>query len=143
MNGITMTGEGGISPGYGRRLINVELDRIANTDPGRPFLARPRNPTDLSAGFEDISYHRISNAVNRTAHWLQKALGKPRDFDTIAYLAPPDVRNILLTFAVGKVGFKVSFTVFKRHRLGRFLHAASCCFCLPATAYKATSIFSI
>ena len=109
MNGTTSTTENNaMSSEYGRRLFHLELDRVAKTDPERPFLARPQNPADLSAGFEDISYHRVANAVNRTAHWLEKELGKPIDFNTIAYLAPSDVRNILLSFAVSKVGFRVS-----------------------------------
>lgn len=94
---------------HGRRLLPVELDRIAKVDPRRPYFARPRDPTNLAVGFEDISYYRVANAVNRTAHWLQRELGKPKNFDTIAYLAVPDVRNVLLALAVSKVGFKVSF----------------------------------
>lgn len=97
-----------ISPEYGRRLLPIELDRTAKADPGRPYFARPRNPTNLAFGFEDISYHRVANAVNRTALWMQKELGTPKDFDTIAYLAAPDVRNVLLALAVSKVGFKAS-----------------------------------
>ena len=96
-------------PKYGRRLLPVELDQIAKADPERPYFARPRNPTNIAVGFENISYHRVANAVNRTAHWLQKELGKPKDFDTIAYLAAPDIRNVLLALAVSKVGFKASF----------------------------------
>ena len=103
-----MRDDGAMLPNYGRRLLPVELDRIAKADPGRPYFARPRNPTNLAVGFEDISYHRIANAVNRTAHWLQRELGKPKDFDTIAYLAAPDIRNVLLALAVSKVGFKAS-----------------------------------
>ena len=131
-----------ISPEYGRRLLPVELDRIAKTDPKRPFFARVRNPTDLAAAFEDISYHRISNAVNRTAHWLRKELGAPKDFQTLAYLAAPDIRNVLLMFAVSKVGFKASFVSFTG-RLGWFLICSSCFYCLHEIAFKQTSISSI
>jgi len=107
MNG-TIRDDVAMPPEYGRRLLPVELDRIAKADPRRPYFARPRNPTNLADGFEDISYHRVANAVNRTAHWLQREFGKPKDFDTIAYLAAPDVRNVLLALAVSKVGFKAS-----------------------------------
>ena len=107
MSGI-MRNDFAVSPEYGRRLLPVELDRIAKADPGRPFCALPRNLTNLTLGFEDITYNRIANAVNRTAHWLQSELGKSTNFETIAYLAVPDLRNVLLTFAVSKVGFKAS-----------------------------------
>lgn len=107
MNG-TIRGDGAMSSEYGRRLLPVELDRIAKADPGRPYFARPRDHLNIAAGFEDISYHRVANAVNRTAHWLQSELGRPKDFRTIAYLAAPDVRNVLLALAVSKVGFKAS-----------------------------------
>ena len=104
----TTKGVGITSHEYGRRLLPVELDRIAEADSRRPYFARPRDPTNLAAGFEEISYRRVANAVNRTAHWLQSALGKPKDFTTFAYLAAPDIRNVLLALAVSKVGFKVS-----------------------------------
>lgn len=107
MNGTMKDDDVAGSPPYGRRLLPVELDRIAKADPGRPHCARPRDPTNLALGFEDISYKRIANAVNRTAHWLQRELGKPSGFETVAYLAAPDLRNVLLTFAVSKVGFQV------------------------------------
>ncbi|KAL8951795.1 MAG: hypothetical protein Q9222_002244 [Ikaeria aurantiellina] len=94
-------------PEYGQRLLPVELDRIAKVNPDRAYCSRPRCPTDLSLGFEDISYNRVANAVTRTAHWLRQELGKPRGFDTIAYLAVPDIRNMLLALAVSKVGFKI------------------------------------
>ena len=96
------------APDIGHRVLPVELDRIAKVHPQRPYFSRPRNPTDLSAGFEDITYRRIANAVNRTAYWVETTLGKPNGFETIAYLAPPDIRNILLVFAVSKVGYKAS-----------------------------------
>ena len=107
MNG-TIDDDRAISPQIGRRLLPVELDRIAKTDPERAYFSRPRNPTNLADGFEDISYHRVANAVNRTAHCLQTGLGKPNNFDTIAYLAAPDIRHVLLALAVSKVGFKAS-----------------------------------
>ncbi len=97
-----------LSPNYGRRLLPVELDRIAKEDAGRPYFSRPRDSTNLAMGFDDISYRRLANAVNRTAHWLQSTLGKPKNIDTIAYLAAPDIRNVLLALAVSKVGFKAS-----------------------------------
>lgn len=145
MNGTTTDDDGPGSSEYGRRLLPVELDRIAKRDPGRPFCAQPRDPTDLALGFEDISYQRFANAVNRTAHWLQKELGKPTAFETVAYLAVPDLRNVLLTFAVSKVGFKVGAPSPSR-RHGRKLslsYVDSCSFSLPATAFKGTSISSI
>ena len=96
------------APEIGHRVLPVELDRIAKVDPQSPYFSRPRNPIDLSSGFEDITYRCITNAVNRAAHWLEKTLGKPNGFETIAYLAPPDIRNVLLVFAVSKVGYKAS-----------------------------------
>ena len=143
MNG-TIRNNNTMSPEYGRRLLPVELDRIAKADPGRPYFARPRDATNLAAGFEEISYSRVANAVNRTAHWLQKELGKPKDFDTISYLAAPDLRNVLLALAVSKVGFKASSVPpGDIDYTGVSLYISSC-FSYPlATAFKATSIFSI
>ena len=97
-----------MQPQIGRRLLPAELDRVAKADPQRAYLSRPRNSSNLADGYEDISYRRVANAVNRTAHCLRTGLGQPKDFDTIAYLAVPDIRNVLLALAVSKVGFKAS-----------------------------------
>ena len=143
MNG-TIRDDDAMSPEYGRRLLPVELDRIAKADPGRPYFARPRNTTNLAVGFEDISYRRVVIAVKRTAHWLERELGKPKDFDTIAYLAAPDFRNVLLALAVSKVGFKASsVSPGGIGYIGFSLYVGSCCFFPLATAFKAISIFSI
>ena len=99
---------------YGRRLLPVELDRIAQADPERPYFSRPRDPANLSAGFDDVSYRQMANAANRTAHWLHKEFGEASNFTTIAYLAAPDMRNVLLTFAVSKAGFKASLSLLNR-----------------------------
>ena len=100
---------------YGRRLLPVELDRVAQFEPETPYFSRPRDPNNLAAGFEDITYRRIANAANRLAHWLESELGPAKNFETVAYLAPPDIRNILLVLAVSKVGYQASllFTVEK------------------------------
>ena len=135
----TINDDRAISPQIGRRLLPVELDRVAKTDPERAYFSRPRNSTNLADGYEDISYHRVANAVNRTAHCLQTGLGKPKNFDTIAYLAAPDIRNVLLTLAVSKVGFKAS-SFSQEALIGLFLMRGSSCFFPPATAFKAMPI---
>lgn len=137
----TINDDRAISPQIGRRLLPVELDRVAKTDPERAYFSRPRNSTNLADGFEDISYRRVANAVNRTAHWLQTGLGKPDNFDTIAYLAAPDIRNVLLTVAVSKVGYKAS-SLSQEALIGHFLTRGSSCSFLPEIAFKAMSISS-
>lgn len=112
MNG-TIQADSVTSHEYGRRLLPVELDRVATVDPGRSYFSRLRDPTNPAHGFEEISYRRVANAVNRTAHWLRAVLGKPKDIDTIAYLAAPDMRNVLLALAVSKAGFKVCVSCLK------------------------------
>ncbi len=92
---------------YGRRLIPHLIDERAEKNWSQPFtsLSRSANPID---GFEDISYRKFADAVNRCAWWMQDVLGKSCEYNTIAYTGPSDIRYGILTIAAIKTGFKVS-----------------------------------
>ena len=70
-------------PQCGRRLPPVLLDEIAAADPERVLYSIAKT-NDMQDGFQDPSYKRIANAVNRCAHWLKQSLGagKPASFAT-------------------------------------------------------------
>ena len=70
-------------PQRGRRLPPVLLDEIAAADPERVLYSIAKT-NDMQDGFQDPSYKRIANAVNRCAHWLKQSLGagKPASFAT-------------------------------------------------------------
>lgn len=101
---------------YGKRLLPSIVDERAKSSYSRPIasIARSRDPAD---GFEDISYARFANAVNRACHWLDaelpKSVGKD-DISYTAYLGPNDLRYVVLWCATLKTGRKVVYLAFSR-----------------------------
>ncbi|KAI1762801.1 acetyl-CoA synthetase-like protein [Hypoxylon sp. FL1150] len=95
-------------PQCGRRLPPALLDEIAAQDPERVLYSIAKT-AETQNGFQDISYKKAANAVNRCAHWLKQKLGtdKPRVF---CYLGPLDLRYIILTMAAPKAGHIAFFT---------------------------------
>lgn len=96
----------------GRRLLPVVIDQIARDDPERPWASLPVDDWNLSAGYEDISYRTLANAINKLAHFIVKHVGRspPGRFETLAYLGVSDVRYHLLQMAVVKTGHQVLFS---------------------------------
>lgn len=70
----------------------------------------PRDDYDLTKGFENISFARFANGINRLAWFIEKAIGKSTSFETIAYLGVNDVRYHMMQMAVCKTGHKVLFS---------------------------------
>lgn len=94
---------------YGRRLLPHVVDERAKTGYARPYasIAKSQNPAD---GFEDISYARFANAINRACHWLDAELSKYiEQKDVYAYLGPNDLRYAILFLATMKTSRKVCF----------------------------------
>lgn len=50
------------------RLVASEIDRIATESPEKPWASVPKNPENLSDGFEDVSYSQFAAAIDR-ASW--------------------------------------------------------------------------
>ncbi|OJZ86454.1 hypothetical protein ASPFODRAFT_133546 [Aspergillus luchuensis CBS 106.47] len=94
----------------GRRLLPAVLDEVAITDPERVFVSVPRNPENVSAGFQDITYATFAQAVNKCAWWLRDRVGMPTDPQTILYIGPLDIRYILIIIAAAKAGHTAFFS---------------------------------
>lgn len=101
-----------VSADCGRRLLPVVIDQLARDDPERPWASFPVDDWNLSAGYEDISYKMLADAINKLAHFIEVNVGRssPGKFETIAYLGVSDVRYHLLQMAVVKTGHKVLFS---------------------------------
>ena len=100
------------------------VDHIATSGYSRPYasIARSQDPAD---GFEDISYARLANAVNRACHWLDSNLSKCMEkSDTFAYLGPNDLRYVILGCAALKTSRKVRSLVFLWLGFQKSLNAA-------------------
>ncbi|KAI0401682.1 acetyl-CoA synthetase-like protein [Xylaria palmicola] len=91
------------------RLIHLIPDELAEAVPEHPLFSfsKTENPRD---GFRDVSARCFANAINRTAWWLEENLGRPSDFETVAYIGSNDIRYLLFLFAAIKVGYKMLFT---------------------------------
>lgn len=92
-------------PVYGQRLVPHLIDDIAHNDPFRTFCSLAKS-SDISDGFQDVSYGVFANAINRLAGWIEENLGKTSTFETVSYIGPSDLRYILLTIAAQKTGYK-------------------------------------
>jgi len=91
----------------GQRLIYDIIDQRARDDHSRPYAAIPRT-TNISDGFQDISWKVFANAINRCAAWMEARLGVSTSFQAVAYLGPLDLRYQILAVAAGKTGHAVS-----------------------------------
>ncbi|RDL36935.1 uncharacterized protein BP5553_04368 [Venustampulla echinocandica] len=93
---------------YGRRLIVSLIDTYAEETPQRIWASVPRNESDLTEGFVDITFREFANAINNAAWWLDSILDSGRgDFETFAYAGPKDIRYPVLAVAAVKVGRKI------------------------------------
>lgn len=71
------------SPDYGKRLIPVEIDKIAREEPDRVLFYIPRN-NQPSQGYDVVTTSIFANAINRMCWWLQSEVGtEPK---TIGYV---------------------------------------------------------
>ncbi|KAG9666459.1 acetyl-CoA synthetase-like protein, partial [Aureobasidium melanogenum] len=96
------------SPEFGTRLLPTLIDDIATTTPNRVYASVPRDDTDISKGFKDITYAELARAVDALSWWLDETLGKADGtFSTFAYFGPRDLGYAIVVVAAAKVGRKV------------------------------------
>lgn len=91
---------------YGKRLLPTLIDDTARDDPGRIFAVIAKT-VDIEDGFIDVSYRRLSTAINSCAWWMETKLGRNLNFATIAYIGPLDLLYHIVTLAAIKTGNKV------------------------------------
>jgi len=87
------------SPDYGRRLVPRIIDDNATAQPGRVCFSIPRCEA-LQAGFRDITWRMYADAVNKTAHFIEKEIGRSDSFETVMYLGFPDLRTFIVLVAL-------------------------------------------
>ncbi|KAH7347005.1 hypothetical protein BKA66DRAFT_614447 [Pyrenochaeta sp. MPI-SDFR-AT-0127] len=96
-------------PQYGKRLIPTIIDNNARTQPDRACFSIPRSEV-LQNGFRDISWRTYANAINKTAHFISKEIGRSTSFDAVMYLGFPDLRAFIVLVALIKTGYKALFS---------------------------------
>ncbi|PSN68711.1 acetyl-CoA synthetase-like protein [Corynespora cassiicola Philippines] len=118
----------------GTRLLPSTIDEIAASDPDRVWACIPRDGSDISKGYKDITYRQFANAINHAAAWLGSSLGGsvPNAFEVATYQGLNDHRLPALAVAIAKVGkqllipFSLAPTPVKQH----LIDAANCKFCI-------------
>lgn len=94
----------------GHRLLPHVVDELAQTDPDRVLYEFPSRNDRLNDPFVTITARQYANAINRTAWWLNSALGRRPSSPTVGYEGPQDLRYYLLVIAAVKTGYKMLFT---------------------------------
>ena len=72
---------------YGHRLLPTLVDELAQITPNYVFACIPRS-AQFEDGLKDVTISTFARAVDRTAFWIERILGKSPDFETIAYIGP-------------------------------------------------------
>jgi len=103
-------------PNYGKRLLPIELDKIAQRNPTKLFASIPISYNVID-GFRDVSFLEIANGVNDFAHFLERLYGRSDKFETLTYLGPADLRYVIVVLGAIKCGYKVKLKVFMTHIL--------------------------
>ena len=88
---------------YGRRLLPVMIDEIAQREPDRLYCVI----LGLTDGPRTVTMNEFARAINRAARWLEAQVGRSESFETIAYMGPNDIRYSIFLMAGVKVGYKV------------------------------------
>jgi hypothetical protein len=77
----------------------------AEADPNGVFARIPAG-TKYTDGYKDVSKLQFHNAVNHTAYLMGNNLGSSKDFETLAYIGPGDLRYSIIVVAGMKAGYK-------------------------------------
>lgn len=89
-------------------LLPVLIDEIAENDPTALWIEYPADPTSYDAGYKQITYTQFANAINGTARWMEDALGRGENGETLTYIGPNDPLYGVLVVAAVKAGYKVN-----------------------------------
>nr|ASK38699.1 putative nonribosomal peptide synthetase-like protein [Paecilomyces divaricatus] len=95
------------TPEYGKRFLPHMIDERAASGHSRPYayIARSPHPQD---GFEEVSYARLANAINRASWWVVNELTPlTGENGVFAYMGPNDLRYLILSVAAIKTGRKM------------------------------------
>ncbi|OJJ48921.1 hypothetical protein ASPZODRAFT_1354781 [Penicilliopsis zonata CBS 506.65] len=87
-------------------LVNI-VDRRARESPQLLYAAFPVLPTSYDAGYREINYAQLANAVNGAAWHISRLLGPGKNFETLAYIGPNDLRYNTLVLGAVKAGYKM------------------------------------
>ena len=99
-----------------KRLLVRIVDYLAAEKPQLLYAEFPRSPTTYADGFQSVTYGAFADAINGIAWWLHDTLGLGKNFETLAYIGPNDLRYPALILGANKAGHKVSECSFEPSR---------------------------
>lgn len=79
---------------YGKRLLPQIVDSLAATEPERIVFSLAKLVGN-SLAFEQISAKAFTQAVDKTAWWLQSQVGKSDSIKPVGYIGPRKLKNCL------------------------------------------------
>ena len=92
-------------------LVPHLVDKRAALTPDTIYAEYPVSTLTYNEGYRKITYRDLANAVNGVAQWLVDTLGPSKDFETLAYIGPNDIRYPALILGAVKAGYKVCLTI--------------------------------
>ncbi|KAI9709679.1 MAG: hypothetical protein M1828_002378 [Chrysothrix sp. TS-e1954] len=99
---------------YGLRHLPVLIDQRARDTPNRTLISLAKT-ADVRDGFDDISYNRFAQAVDRCSYWLEEQVGRCKDYSKpnaiFACLSRHDPRSAFLNIAAPKAGYQMYWSV--------------------------------
>jgi hypothetical protein len=98
-----------LPPSDSNQLLPTILDNRARTNPHGIWAKFPVSPTTYGSGFRSATHLEVANAINKVAWLLDEHFGKGKDFETLAYLGPNDLRYTIVVVAGIKAGYKASY----------------------------------
>lgn len=101
---------------YGSRLLPQILDERAASNPDRVYATNAFTP-EVPSSYCEVTYGQVAKSTNFFARWLKERVDYGKDFETLAYMGLPDLRNPIIFLAAVKCGYKVcsnrSFTTWQ------------------------------
>ena len=90
----------------GLRLLPNFIDEVAMVNPNLVFVEVPRT-TSIDEGLHRITFSSLARSIDKCAWWIRNQLDQGRNFPTLAYMGPHDLRYLFLVFGACKAGYKV------------------------------------
>ncbi|KAI2634467.1 transferase family protein [Xylaria nigripes] len=144
ISNVNLSGDDMVTPTpYGRRLLPQIMDSLAAAEPSRTVFSLATTSGD-SLSFLDISARAFTQAVDKTAWWLQGKAGKSASIQPVGYIGPHDLRYVLLTYACVKAGYAALFLSPKNNKEGMLavLEATNCNIWVSASEVPPTPLVS-
>ncbi|KAI4852475.1 acetyl-CoA synthetase-like protein [Aureobasidium sp. EXF-8845] len=93
---------------YGYRLLPNFIDEVALDNPSLAFVDVPKS-ANINEGLHHITFGNLARSIDKCAWWIENHLGKGRNFPTLGYTGPHDLRYLFLVLGACKAGYKMFF----------------------------------